>query len=274
MAVPGELKKAISEALESGKAAAAVVLSEKDGELVPNVITRPDDRALDNLHAGDRRYPMASFAIMLLPGIEGGLAVPVRECDRRMLVELTKYNQVDADRLILLGIPCSQALADGCGCDHPFVPDDLAVALAVARPVEPSPLAEASSEDPAERLSFWMESFSKCIKCMGCRNVCPMCFCKECALDNPDLVSKASEPDIPIFHLIRAADMADRCVDCGMCEEICPADIPLRQLYRFATGAVREAFGYEPGVDPDDKSPLDMLGTPSSLGGMQEGFRK
>ena len=80
-----------------------------------------------------------------------------------------------------------------------------------------------------------MESFSRCIKCMGCRNVCPMCFCKDCALDNLDLVGPASSPpDIPIFHLIRAVDMADRCVDCGMCEAICPAEIPLRQLYRQA----------------------------------------
>jgi ferredoxin len=274
IAVKDELRRAIAQSLESGRASAAVVLCEKDGEMMPRVVTMSDDEALGQLSAGDGRYPMASFAIMLLPGIKGALAVPVRECDRRMLVELSKYGQVDMDRLVLLGIPCSQALADRCGCDHPFVENGIAVAVAVASPAEPVWIDQAASEDASERLAFWMDSFSKCIKCMGCRNVCPMCFCKECALDDPNLVSGSTEPDIPIFHLIRAADMADRCVDCGMCEEICPADIPLRQLYRIATGAVREAFGYEPGVNPDEKSPLDMLGTVNSLGGMQHGFRK
>ena len=106
---------------------------------------------------------------------------------------------------------------------------------------------------------------------MGCRNVCPMCFCNDCALDNPDLVGPESKPpEIPIFHLIRAIDMADRCVDCGMCEAICPAEIPLRQLYRQARQVVKDAFGYEPGVS-EEKSPIEMLGEPTELGGMEEG---
>jgi formate dehydrogenase subunit beta len=59
--------------------------------------------------------------------------------------------------------------------------------------------------------------------------------------------------------------MADRCVDCGMCEAICPADIPLRQLYRLARQTVKDAFGYEPGVNPDEPSPIKMLGDASDL---------
>lgn len=267
-----ELAKAIKEALGSGRARAAVVLTGSDGALVPRVITDPADPALESVNTGDRRYPVASFAMMLLPVIAGNIALVVRECDRRMLVELEKHNQVDAGRLALIGIPCSQELADFCGCDHPCPENSIVPPEATA--AQPSPPPEATAADPDDRLEFWMESFSRCIKCMGCRNVCPMCFCKDCALDNLDLVGPASSPpDIPIFHLIRAVDMADRCVDCGMCEAICPAEIPLRQLYRQAVGAVREAFAYEPGVDPDEKSPLEMLGEPQDLAGMEEGFR-
>ena len=269
-----ELVKALKEALESGKASAAIMLTEKDGELMPRIITDAGDPALDSIYTGDRRYPMASFAMMLVPVIEGNLALPVRECDRRMLVELKKHNQVDTDRLVLLGIPCSQEVADACGCDHPFTANGISVAPATAKPAVPSPPPESVSEDPDKRLAFWMDAFSRCIKCMGCRNVCPMCFCNDCALDNLDYVSVESKPpDIPIFHLIRAVDMADRCVDCGMCEAICPAEIPLRQLYRQARQVVKDAFGYEPGIS-EEKSPIEMLGDPEELAGMQESFRQ
>jgi Fe-S oxidoreductase len=39
--------------------------------------------------------------------------------------------------------------------------------------------------------------------------------------------------------------MAGRCVDCGLCEEACPVDIPLRLLYRKANRIVKDLFGYE-----------------------------
>ena len=266
------LQTAVREALESGKALAAVILVEKDGELMPRLVTKPDDPAIGSLYSGDRRYPTASFVVMLQPVITGDIAVPVRECDRRMLFELAKRNQVDLERLVLLGTPCTQEVADACGCDHPFTANGISVAPAAAKPAASSPPPEAVSEDPEERLAFWMDAFSRCIKCMGCRNVCPMCFCNDCALDNLDYVGVDSKPpDIPIFHLIRAVDMADRCVDCGMCEAICPAEIPLRQLYRQVRDIVKEAYGYEPGIS-EEKSPIEMFGEPTELAGMQEGF--
>ncbi len=268
------VSKSVREALEDGKAAAAIILTIRDGELTPRLVTRADDPAIDELYAGDVRYPMTSFAVMVMPLVSGDIALPVRECDQRMIVELQKHNQIDASRLVLLGIPCSQDLADACGCDHPATPEDIAVVPAVATASELQAPEGSQAEEAGERLGFWMDAFSRCIKCMGCRNVCPMCYCKDCALDNPSIVGPDSKPpDIPIFHLVRAIDMADRCVDCGMCEEICPADIPLRQLYRQARQSVKESLGYEPGLDPDEVSPLRILGEPSQLGDMEGGFR-
>jgi ferredoxin len=267
-----ELSKAIKDALESGDAKAAVFLAGENGSVAPHVSRDASDAAIDQVSAGDARYPMAAFAVMLAPLSEGKVAVIVRECDRRMFVELAKHGQVDLDRIRFIEIPCSQELAGACGCDHPCPPES--VVACVARPAEPKVVEEATSDDPATRLAFWMDNFSRCIKCMGCRNVCPMCYCNECALDNLKLVGpESAPPDIPIFHLIRAVDMADHCVDCGMCEAICPAEIPLRQLYRQARQVVKEAFGYEPGVNPDDRSPIEMLGEVTDLAGMQEGFR-
>jgi Fe-S oxidoreductase len=54
--------------------------------------------------------------------------------------------------------------------------------------------------------------------------------------------------------------MADRCIDCGLCEEACPADIPLRTLYRKVRETVRDLFGYLPGENVEDPPPLEVLG--------------
>lgn len=265
-----ELAKSIREALEN--CAAAVFLTGQNGTPAPHVARDAGDAAIDEVSAGDARYPMAAFALMVRPRAGETLAVVVRECDRRMFVELAKHGQVDLARIRFIGIPCSEELAQSCGCDHPCPPES--VVRCTAAPAGAALPESEVPEDPAERLAYWMENLSRCIRCMGCRNVCPMCYCGECALDDPELVGTGtSPPDVPIFHLIRAVDMADHCVDCGMCEAVCPADIPLRQLYRLARGVVKDAFGYDPGVDPEARSPIEQLGEPADLAGMQEGFR-
>ena len=175
-----------------------------------------------------------------------------------MFIELAKFNHLDLDRIVIIGLPCSQALADACACDHPTPAGKRPAAL--AQPVVSA--EDGLPETVPERLEFWMDNFKECIRCYGCRNVCPLCFCKECALDNEDLTGTGVfPPDIPVFHIIRALDMADRCIDCGMCENVCPAKIPLRTLYRQMRRLVKETFGYEPGLDVNEKSPSENWGT-------------
>jgi Na+-translocating ferredoxin:NAD+ oxidoreductase RnfC subunit len=45
--------------------------------------------------------------------------------------------------------------------------------------------------------------------------------------------------------------MAGFCIDCGLCEEACPAEIPLRLLYRGGNQIVERLFGYKPGKEID-----------------------
>ena len=66
-------------------------------------------------------------------------------------------------------------------------------------------------------------------------------------------------PENPIFHLTRAVHMAGRCIDCGLCEEACPADIPLRTLYKKVANIIADHYSYRPGYD-EEKSPLNILG--------------
>jgi len=108
-----------------------------------------------------------------------------------------------------------------------------------------------------ERLEFWRRQFSKCIKCYGCRNACPMCFCKECRMEQAIWTQGGRlPPEFPVFHFVQVLHHADRCVDCGECERACPMDIPLRLLKKTMRAAVREMFGYEPGADAAQESPF------------------
>ncbi|MBN2168636.1 MAG: 4Fe-4S binding protein [Actinobacteria bacterium] len=265
-----ELINSIKKLLESGEVEAVVFLRGEEGDLVPAVVSDSSDEAIREVYTGDSKFPMAAFACLVEPGYQEKIAVVMRECDRRMLVELSKHNKIAFDKIVPLGMPCSQELADSCICDHP-VPSNCEFETAT-KPVSKEP-GDAEPAD-ADKLSYWMDHFSRCIRCLGCRNVCPLCYCSDCALDNPELLGPdVFPPDIPIFHLIRAIDMADRCIDCGMCEEVCPADIPLRELYRNALSSMKEALDYIPGLDIEEKSPLEVLGEPNQLGGMEEGYR-
>ena len=54
--------------------------------------------------------------------------------------------------------------------------------------------------------------------------------------------------------------MGGRCIDCGLCEEVCPAGIPLRSLYKEVNRLVGELFDYRPGEAGNGKSPFTFLG--------------
>jgi ferredoxin len=110
-----------------------------------------------------------------------------------------------------------------------------------------------------ERRVFWQEQFQKCIKCYGCRDICPECFCESCALEDPLWVEPGElAPPFPMFHLIKAMHMSGRCVACRQCELTCPAGIPLTVLYDLIRQDVGELLGYEPGGDIDVVPPLSV----------------
>ncbi|MGC8605890.1 MAG: 4Fe-4S ferredoxin, partial [Desulfomonilaceae bacterium] len=111
------------------------------------------------------------------------------------------------------------------------------------------------------RLAYWLGEFNRCIKCYGCRDICPVCFCNVCTLKDDDLVKTGDlPPENPMFHLTRAVHMAGRCIDCNLCTEVCPADIPLRTLYKRVAEIIADEFGYITGEPGEGKSPLNILG--------------
>ena len=136
-------------------------------------------------------------------------------------------------------------------------------AVVIGTPVEGAPanpvVAEYEGMSLEERRAFWQQQFLKCIKCYGCRNICPVCFCEACAMEDPLWVEPGVlAPPFPMFHLIKAMHMSGRCVACRQCELTCPSHIPLTVLYDLIRRDVGDLLAYVPGADIEAAPPLSL----------------
>ena len=261
-----DVKNKVKELLESGQIKGFVGLRQENGHVGPQLFTdagQLDDMVLGDVkRAGDARYPLNKILIQLSRQYpEETFGVLVRGCDERGLKSLYVWNQLDPAKVVPVGIACPAELAAYCECSKPFPEECVAGEKIDGAEAVNVPKIDAFSL--TERFDYWMAEFSKCIKCFGCRDICPMCFCKECSIGEDALVGTGTiPPEIPIFHLTRAVHMVGRCIDCGLCSEVCPADIPLRTLYKKVADIIDTEFEYRPGVKME-KSPLNILGPTS-----------
>ena len=100
-----------------------------------------------------------------------------------------------------------------------------------------------------ERLTKIVKETSRCIKCYACIENCPICYCVECSTKKPYLVTPGQVPPNFMFHLIRYAHIADSCINCGQCEELCAMDIPNALFMHAQQVELEKMFGHVPGVD-------------------------
>ena len=258
------VKEKVKALLGSGKIKGFLGLCNRNGQIGPHLFCDGDD--LDNLvvgdlkQPGDSRYPLNKQLIHLARCYpDDTFGVLVRGCDERGLNTLFSWNQLNPGKVISVGIACPGQLAEACECIRPY-PDEF-VAGEKIEGVSYGSVAHVDELGLGERFSYWMKEFEKCVKCYGCRDICPMCFCKECSLECDELIRTGEiPPEMPVFHLTRAVHMAGRCIDCGLCNEACPADIPLRTLYKKVTEIIDQEFEFRPGYATDKKSPLNVLG--------------
>ncbi len=109
-------------------------------------------------------------------------------------------------------------------------------------------------------MAHWDQQFDKCIRCYACRNVCPLEICRErCIthLDEPNWQSqKINAKEAKFFQMIRVIHLAGRCTECGECERVCPANIPLSKLMKKSGQIIEKLFDYRAGETIEAKPPL------------------
>jgi formate dehydrogenase subunit beta len=114
--------------------------------------------------------------------------------------------------------------------------------------------------EKSKRLNYWINEFKKCIKCYGCRDACPICYCSECILEaKRGFVDRGEVPPDTMFPLTRLSHVADSCVNCGQCQDVCPMELPLSLLYSFLNRELNEIFKYTPGINVEEGPPLTTV---------------
>jgi len=89
----------------------------------------------------------------------------------------------------------------------------------------------------------------KCTMCNTCIRGCPVCYCVDCILQKK---RKDKTIDKVTYQLTRIAHDADRCVECGNCDNNCPQNLPLSLYFQSLNDSFKEKFGYEAGMSLDD----------------------
>lgn len=114
--------------------------------------------------------------------------------------------------------------------------------------------------------------FEKCVLCLNCMRVCPVCVCPHCYFESKEAAGsgqiwreriKADTADftkeVLWFHLGRAYHIALLCVGCGLCGDACPRDVDVFGFFAVVSSAAQERFRYDPGKNPDEPLPLTVF---------------
>lgn len=211
---------------------------------------------------------------------KGRVAIIAKGCDMRALAGLMGESQVKKEDIFTIGIACAGVFGAGSDRSGSLSEDSIARKCrecAVHQPegadllvgtlpeltqltaVEAEELARIEAMPQAERWAFWKEHFSRCIRCLACRQVCPFCYCEQCLCDKnrPQAVESSPRPaGNTAWHIVRAMHLAGRCGGCAECERVCPMDIPLNLLNRRMAQELKELYDYEASTTPQEKGPL------------------
>lgn len=122
-------------------------------------------------------------------------------------------------------------------------------------------------------LSGLVDIFGRCLNCHACGNACPICYCELCDFDSRDYEYGPSTylgqlagrggvkipPNSLTYQLGRLTHIGISCVGCGMCTDVCPADIPVGSIFYRVGEQVQAKFDYVPGKDWEEEVPLTVF---------------
>jgi len=227
------------------------------GIVAPHLFSPEHPEELDQLALWPKEPVPDTLKIIQKAHPDSKLAIVCRGCEERGVVEMFKHFQLKWDNITLIGLQCTQEEAEFCRCAKPYTVHATTI---VGDPIQgvPDPLTDKiAAMSLEEKQTFWKEEFLHCIKCYGCRNICPQCFCNICTLEDEKWVETGRLPmrNPSMYHMIRAMHMTAKCVACRECEETCPAGIPMAVQFRLIARDVQEMFSYETGAKLDQKPP-------------------
>lgn len=136
----------------------------------------------------------------------------------------------------------------------------------------PSELALGETKKPDKfqvDMATFEKDFEKCIMCMNCRDMCPVCYCIDCVFNGDEYLPKgdalinkvfrSGSTKMPrgkeLFHLVRMYHVSQTCVGCGACEEACPQGIPLTKYFKGVSERLQGIFSYMSGRSFEEPIP-------------------
>lgn len=211
-------------------------------------------------------------------------AIIAKPCDSRSINLLLNEKQLRRENLFIIGVVCSgikkvrfnriedslQTKCQYCPQQAPVIYDFL-----VGEPVPKEPSREYSDVTSVEnmpiteRQAFWTEHFDHCIRCYGCRQVCPGCYCYECFADELDPLwvgIRIASGENWIWNTGRALHLSARCIACGECERVCPVNIPLMLINRKLEKDTLQFFDFKPGINAETEPPFATFKKEENLG--------
>ncbi len=221
----------------------------------------------------------------------GRPAIVAKGCDIKNIVVLITEAQLKREDVHIIGMTCNgvvyrQELWKGelrpeimptkchnCDVRNPHVADTvIGEPTSFIPPEKPTGMVfdkikEIDSKSSADKWEFWLNEFSRCIKCYACRQVCSLCYCERCITEKnmPQWIETSAHPRGNLsWNLTRAMHLVGRCTFCGECERACPVNIPLNLVNQKMIQVVKDSFGFSSGLDmavhppmivfsPDDK---------------------
>ncbi len=183
--------------------------------------------------------------------------VEVEEKDSSFSIKFNEENHT---------IPKEELLFDACiNCEYPNPPIyDILIGEEIKstnkETYEKVKVVESKSQK--EKWAYWEEHFQRCIRCYACRDACPLCYCKECMVDQLDprwVRRSVNLSENTAWNIMRAYHLAGRCISCGECERVCPVNIPLMELNKKIERDVKKMFDYTSGLDEEEKPLFGMF---------------
>jgi ferredoxin len=231
------------------------------------VVAKGCDARLMVVCISERQIPRENVVIIGVPclGVIDNKKLEAKLDGREALEANVEDEQIRVEgEGFKLTLPKKDFLCDSClTCRNKNPPIyDVFVGEKVPETQEMDEFAEVSSlesKSAEERWAHFKQELSKWIRCYACRNVCPLCYCKMCFVDQtmPTWFSKTNDlSDTMIYHIVRAFHVAGRCVDCGACSRVCPMGINLRELVKKTEKIMKERYNYKAGLSLEAIPPL------------------